>query len=64
MIDNKPSCPECGESTAVVRISYGFPTPELLRRAEEGKGKVGGCFVSPDNPNWFCNTCRLRFKKS
>jgi hypothetical protein len=40
----KRACPACG-SVDIVRIVYGFPSPDILADAEAGKIHVGGCVV-------------------
>ena len=60
MIDrNEPNrnrrCPECG-SERVVPIVYGFPTPELERRAERGEVALGGCLL-PADATRYCSDC-------
>ena len=41
----------------IVPIAYGYPSPELLNEANEGKVSLGGCVIRPDNPDFSCNDC-------
>lgn len=52
----RPRCPACG-SADVVRISYGYPTPEAIDEAERGEILLGGCCISDENPEWDCTNC-------
>ncbi len=56
----KPICPNCKESSSVVRIQYGKPGPQLLEAAKRGEVKLGGCSV--EGFKHFCKTCELKFK--
>jgi predicted RNA-binding Zn-ribbon protein involved in translation (DUF1610 family) len=50
------SCPSCGEDE-VLRIQYGYPSPELIEDARRGEVELGGCCISDENPVWRCRTC-------
>jgi hypothetical protein len=56
MAKEKPSCPRCG-SKKVLRIMYGYPSPEAERDAMAGKFILGGCCVEPGQPDWYCKEC-------
>lgn len=49
-------CHGCGEPLKRVRITYGYPTPEALERAERGELVLGGC--QPGGPKFACSKCR------
>jgi DNA-directed RNA polymerase subunit RPC12/RpoP len=51
-----PKCPECGSSKALP-ICYGFPDPEMLEDALEGKIVLGGCVIGDVEPTWQCAEC-------
>ena len=53
MAARRTTCPRCGEPSGV-RIVYGMPDAELFEQAERGLVAIGGCLVSPDNPNRRC----------
>ena len=55
----QPPCPKCKEKSAVVRIVYGKPAPQLLKDAQNGKVHLGGCSV--DSKRHYCKTCQLSF---
>jgi len=40
----RPKCPKCGSAKALP-ICYGFPDPEILEDAMEGKIVLGGCVM-------------------
>ena len=56
----KRACPACG-SVDVVRIVYGFPSPDILADAEAGKIHVGGCVVDGEEPHLHCKACEHDF---
>jgi len=48
-------CPVCGSDSHVQRIAYGLirgPLPNAHR---------GGCMISPDSPQWYCQKDKLEF---
>jgi ribosomal protein L37AE/L43A len=49
-------CPKCG-SPKVLSISYGFPSAETLKAAQEGKIALGGCVIKDGAPTWRCDEC-------
>lgn len=53
----QPPCPKCKEKSAVVRIVYGRPGPQLLEDAKNGKVHLAGC--SMDSKNHYCKNCKL-----
>ncbi len=53
---SKAKCPACG-SLDTVKILYGFPTEEAFLLADEGKIRLGGCCVTPTDPEYFCKDC-------
>ena len=59
MTDDRPDrlCPACGSQGS--RIQYGLPA------GPPGPGVVlGGCIISPDNPDFLCETCRASWRVS
>ena len=38
-------------------IVYGMPSYELYQEAEAGKVKLGGCVLSPNDPEYVCKDC-------
>jgi len=57
-----PACPTCHSAADVVPIIYGFPSEELMKAAERGEVALGGCLVSPDDPQWRCKKCSVDFR--
>jgi hypothetical protein len=55
-------CPKYGPKN-IIEISYGYPTKERMTLAKQGKIKLGGCEVSPENSNWHCKNCDKDFGK-
>jgi hypothetical protein len=51
-------CPRCG-SKPVAKIIYGLVMIDAGLEADlkAGKTRLGGCFVSDDNPQWCCAAC-------
>lgn len=54
------TCPRC--RGALVRIVYGFPSPELMAAVERGEFALGGCLVLGDDPARECSRCKLQFR--
>ncbi|MBI1883479.1 MAG: hypothetical protein HYS08_04645 [Chlamydiae bacterium] len=52
-----PACPVCGSSENVVRIVYGYPSEKLMKEADEGKVKLGGCVIGGADPRFYCKKC-------
>ena len=53
-------CPSCG-SEKILSIHYGKPTQDAMERAARGEFKLGGCELSPENPNRHCSSCGHRW---
>ena len=53
-------CPRCG-SLDVVPILYGYPMPETMAAANEGKIELGGCCIGERDPRKHCKACGERF---
>ena len=57
MRTRKPTkCPQCGNKT-VLPIAYGMPGPELWEESEQGRVLIGGCIITPNQPNKACTSC-------
>jgi hypothetical protein len=50
----EPECPVCHQSDEVIPIVYGLPGYELAQKSEQGRIRLGGCMVTPDDPHWYC----------
>lgn len=59
----KKTCPRC-ESTRVVPIAFGYPSPEMIRAAEREEIAIGGCVISDDDPKLACLDCGMQFVRS
>jgi hypothetical protein len=59
-MDTSSKCPACG-SAKVLQIIYGKPTRETMQRAERQEIKLGGCIVTGEDPNRFCDSCHHRW---
>ena len=54
-------CPECN-SKDVIPIMYGMPDPEMQKKYDQGKIKLGGCSIDIDNmPDRYCNINQVRY---
>lgn len=51
---NGKTCPICKKKDKVIPIVYGFPSPELVKEAKNGKVRLGGCQVNFCMPHWYC----------
>ena len=58
--EQAPTCPSC-QSTNVVAIMYGLPSPEGFAKVQRGERELGGCCLSADDPMWVCKACHERF---
>lgn len=60
--ENRPIkfCPVCDKNDQVIKIIYGYPGPDLLQNANEGKVKLGGCIMN-DNFRWYCKRDKHEF---
>ena len=60
--DAKYICPHCG-SKNTARILYGYPafSPQLERKLDEGRIRLGGCIVTDFDPDRHCNECGRDF---
>ncbi|MBN2891346.1 MAG: hypothetical protein JXL97_05730 [Bacteroidales bacterium] len=56
-----PQCPVDGHYDSIIPIVYGLPSPKLMKQAERGKVKLGGCMVYNDNPQWYCKKHDVAF---
>ena len=56
----RAQCPKCG-AVEVLEIVYGKPTAEAQIRADRGEFELGGCIVTPDDPNRVCTACGARW---
>ena len=54
------SCPQC-HSPNFLRIAYGLPTEETLKRAQAGEFTLGGCILG--DALWRCKACGLRWPR-
>lgn len=59
--ESKPACPKCRNKKDVIPINYGLPMPELMKKAERGEVRLGGCCISDVDPQWFCKSCQKNF---
>lgn len=59
---SKISCPNC-QSKNTCRIQYGMPeyTDKLEKDIQAGRVHLGGCVISGNDPNRYCNDCRAEF---
>jgi hypothetical protein len=54
------NCPKC-HGHNVVRIQYGYPTPDVLEAAQRGELVIGGCVVRHDMPRQACRDCDTQY---
>lgn len=55
----KRKCPE-GHTNNIIPIVYGFPTEKMMRKAKNGKVKLGGCNTTFCE-KWHCKTHEIDF---
>ena len=58
-------CPDCS-SLDVVPIMYGMPGDKMQKDYMEGKIKLGGCRVEPDEKqaDRYCKSCEFKWNKN
>jgi hypothetical protein len=54
-------CPHCHKKEFVIPIRYGKPGTALIKLAEQGKVKLGGCVLSAKSPKFYCKADKLEF---
>ena len=59
--EDADSCPKCHKRDQVVRVSYGYPSPEGIEAANRGEISLGGCVQRPDSPKFICQHCKFKF---
>ncbi len=52
----KIKCPTCGSGNTV-KFLYGYPTEKAFLLEQQGKIKLGGCCISPENSEVYCKNC-------
>lgn len=55
-------CPKC-QADQTVRIAYGFPGRETFAAAKRGEIHLGGCCISPESPQWYCQKCECKWRR-
>lgn len=56
------TCPRC-LSTKVIKFVYGLVDYTIFEKEKEGKVKIGGCCIEPDNPDFYCKDCDNEWTK-
>jgi hypothetical protein len=61
-MSDTPGCTRC-DSTDVVPIFWGMPSPELVEGISTGEvdAIIGGCIVEEPSPTHECRRCGSRF---
>lgn len=49
-------CPEC-KSGKLIKIVYGLATEKVFEQEKKGRLKIGGCVITPGDPDLFCPRC-------
>lgn len=55
------ACPICEKSDMVIPIIYGLPGSKLIRQADRGKVRLGGCILTACDPNSYCKRDNTEF---
>ena len=56
----KPLCPH-NHSDKIIKIVYGFPLGETMKKAEKGLIRLGGCEVTGCDPKYYCTVHSIEF---
>ncbi len=54
-------CPNGNHSNNIIPIVYGLPGKKLMKKAEKGKVRLGGCIISECDPKWYCKIHKKSF---
>lgn len=54
------NCPTCKNNDEVVKIKWGYPTPETLEESKKGNFVLGGCAPYP-GIEFSCKKCKNAF---
>ncbi len=54
-------CPRCAKSDMVIPIIYGLPGSRLIRQADRGKVRLGGCILTACDPYSYCKRDSTEF---
>ena len=54
-------CPKCKKEDKVVKILYGLPNSEGMRKIWNGECVSGGCCIDSLMPRFFCKRCKAKF---
>ena len=57
-------CPICEQSDEVIPISNGEPTSKIMKKANKGEVKLGGCVIMKGGPNYYCKRDETSFRPS
>lgn len=55
-------CPNC--NVEMKPYVYGFPTPDLMDKADNGEIILGGCVVFDYKPTHYCNVCQEQYPEA
>jgi hypothetical protein len=54
-------CQIGNHTDSVIPIVYGLPREKLMKKADKGKVKLGGCLVTECDPKWYCKKHKKSF---
>ena len=57
---NTRFCPDCGGE--LIPILWGYPSSDMLQKAEREEIFLGGCCLPPNSPNYHCKNCDHEFR--
>lgn len=57
---SKKMCPK-GHTDTIIPIVYGFPSKKMMKKAQKGKIKLGGCDNYSFCEKWHCKTHNIDF---
>ena len=56
------NCPQCKSNIEVIPIKYGLPYNEEFDYVQKKKLMLGGFKYDEKSPNYYCKSCKLKFK--
>ena len=60
---NRKQCPECLSKKFIVKIQYGYPSTEMIEQNDIETIIFGGCSISNDSPDYYCEKCNNKWRK-
>jgi hypothetical protein len=60
-VTHTDTCPKCKSNKDVIKIIYGMPNKKLMKQADKGLVRLGGCVVNDCFPKYYCKRDDFEF---